>query len=169
MSETPAAEAAVLCVRDCASAVLQSLLAGYGLNLVMLTATATIPGSYWGEREAGLIGADLFVRPDTPIHSALHEAAHYICMDETRRRTLNRDAGGDDAEENAVCYLQILLSDALPECGRQRMWQDMDAWGYSFRLGSARTWFEQDAADAREWLQRRGLLPRSEVRHEQVA
>jgi hypothetical protein len=37
--------------------------------------------------------------------------------------------------------------------------QDMDAWGYTFRLGSARAWFEEDAEDARTWLQQRGLLP----------
>ena len=30
--------------------------------------------------------------------------------------------------------------------------QDMDAWGYSFRLGSTRAWFESDAEDARAWL-----------------
>ena len=35
---------------------------------------------------------------------------------------------------------------------------DMDAWGYSFRLGSARRWFEEDAADASAWLTQRGLL-----------
>jgi hypothetical protein len=29
---------------------------------------------------------------------------------------------------------------------------DMDAWGYSFRLGSTRPWFERDAEDARKWL-----------------
>jgi hypothetical protein len=126
--------------------------------MVLLEADVGIPGSYWGEREAGLIGSDIFVRLDTPMHSLLHEAAHYICMDEQRRRSLNRDAGGDDAEECAVCYLQVLLADALPECGRERMWQDMDAWGYSFRLRSARAWFEQDAEDARHWLDRRGLL-----------
>ncbi len=28
----------------------------------------------------------------------------------------------------------------------------MDAWGYSFRLGSTRAWFEGDAQDARAWL-----------------
>jgi hypothetical protein len=33
-----------------------------------------------------------------------------------------------------------------------RMMQDMDAWGYSFRLGSTRAWYEQDADDARDWL-----------------
>ena len=148
---------AVLCVGDCQAAALHALLAGHGLHLVLLAADAPIPGSYWGEREAGLIGSELFARLDTPIHSVLHEAAHYICMDEQRRRDLHRDAGGDDAEECAVCYLQILLADALPGCGRERMWQDMDAWGYSFRLGSARTWFEQDAQDARQWLERRGL------------
>ena len=36
---------------------------------------------------------------------------------------------------------------------------DMDAWGYSFRLGSTRAWFERDAEDARAWLAERRLLP----------
>jgi hypothetical protein len=35
---------------------------------------------------------------------------------------------------------------------------DMDAWGYSFRLGSTQAWFEGDAADARQWLLRRHLI-----------
>jgi hypothetical protein len=35
----------------------------------------------------------------------------------------------------------------------------MDAWGYSFRLGSTHAWFEHDAADARAWLAARALLP----------
>jgi len=34
----------------------------------------------------------------------------------------------------------------------------MDAWGYSFRLGSTRTWFEGDAADARQWLRDHGVI-----------
>ena len=42
--------------------------------------------------------------------------------------------------------------------GAQRMFEDMDAWGYTFRLGSSRAWFERDAADARDWLRRRGLV-----------
>lgn len=28
----------------------------------------------------------------------------------------------------------------------------MDEWGYNYRLGSTRAWFEQDAEDARNWL-----------------
>jgi len=79
-------------------------------------------------------------------------------MDEARRAGLDRDAGGDDIEEAAVCYLQILLADYLPGVGRDRLMQDMDAWGYSFRLGSSRAWFESDAADARAWLLDRALL-----------
>jgi len=51
-----------------------------------------------------------------------------------------------------VCYLQILLADYLPQVGRTRLWADMDAWGYSFRLGTTQMWFEQDAEDARTWL-----------------
>ncbi|MGA8707807.1 MAG: hypothetical protein WB646_12565 [Steroidobacteraceae bacterium] len=134
------------------------LLAGYGLDLRVLPAEAAIDGSYWGGSEAGLRGNTLFARLDTPLHSILHEAAHYICMSPERRAGLDRDAGGDDAEESAVCYLQLLLADTLPGIGRERQFADMDAWGYSFRLGSSRTWFEQDAEDTRLWLQRHGII-----------
>ena len=36
--------------------------------------------------------------------------------------------------------------------------RDMDAWGYSFRLGSTRAWFEGDAGDALKWLMQERLL-----------
>lgn len=133
-------------------APLLRLLAGYGLSTRLLAPEAAIPGSYWGECEAGLRGDTLYVRPDTPLHSVLHEAAHYICMSAERRAGLDRDAGGDDAEEVAVCYLQVLLSSELPGVGRERQLADMDSWGYSFRLGSAARWFKEDALDARDWL-----------------
>ncbi len=131
---------------------LAALLAPHGLKLVYLEPGAEIPGSYWGEREAGLLGQQLLVRGDTPVHSALHEACHYLCADDARRATLNTDAGGGELEECAVCYLSILLAARLPGFGRDRMLADMDAWGYSFRLGSARRWFEEEADDARQWL-----------------
>jgi hypothetical protein len=75
---------------------------------------------------------------------------------------LDRDAGGDDLEESAVCYLQVLLADELPEVGRKRLWADMDAWGYSFRLGNSRAWFEEDAEDARLWLREHGVIDGSD-------
>lgn len=133
------------------------LLARYGIELVGLARDAAIPGSYWGESEAGLIGNTLNFRADTPLHSVLHEACHFVCMDETRRARLERDAGGDYDEENAVCYLQILLAGEVAGFDRLQMC-DMDAWGYSFRLGSARAWFERDAGDARQWLIAHGIL-----------
>ena len=138
------------------------LLRGYGLEIIEHAEGANLPGSYWGDGEAGLVadeeGVKVHVRPDTPVHSLLHESCHALCMDEVRRKALHTEAGGDDPEENAVCYLQILLADELPAVGSDRLMRDMDAWGYSFRLGSTRAWFEEDAADARHWLVEHGLL-----------
>lgn len=118
----------------------------------------SITGSYWGDSEAGIVGKHVYVREDTPVHSLLHEACHTICMDETRRSGLNRDAGGDDLEEAAVCFLQVLLADEIDGVGRDRLMQDMDTWGYSFRLGSTAAWVARDAEDARAWLQRHSLI-----------
>jgi len=135
-----------------AAAELAALIGRFGMELVWVADDAAIPGSFWGDSEAGLIGNRLLVRRDTPVHSALHEACHYICMDDGRRRQLHTDAAGGYDEENGVCYLQILLAERLPGYGRSRILQEMDSWGYSFRLGSAAAWFEQDAEDARDWL-----------------
>jgi hypothetical protein len=134
-----------------------ALLDRYGLSLALVAPSEMIPGSYWGEAEAGLRGDRLYARLDTPLHSVLHEASHYICMTPERRAGLDRDAGGDDLEESAVCYLQVLLAGALRGVGVERAFADMDAWGYSFRLGSTRAWFEGDADDARAWLRQHGV------------
>ena len=147
----------VLCCLEAGRSELQALLARFGLELEIVPVGSTIPGSYWGASEAGLKSNTVFARADTPLHSVLHEACHYICMTPDRRRDLATDAGGDYDEENAVCYLQILIADKLTGVGRDRMFADMDAWGYTFRLGSARAWFEQDADDARQWLDAKGL------------
>ena len=137
------------------------LLARYGLTLALVAAEEEIPGSYWGDSEAGLRGDSLYARLETPLHSVLHEACHYVCMTPERRAGLDRDAGGDDLEESAVCYLQVLFADELPHVGRERLFTDMDAWGYSFRLGSSRAWFAQDAEDARAWLLQHGIIDSS--------
>lgn len=139
---------------------LQALLGRYGLSIVEVANKDPIPGSFFGEREAGLIGKHLYLRDDTPVHSALHEACHYICMDPVRRASLDTDAEGDYAEENGVCFLQVLLAGHIDKLGRARMLRDMDRWGYSFRLGSAKAWFEQDADDARDWLIDYGIINR---------
>lgn len=137
---------------------LAMLLERYGLDLQLVAPQTVIPGSYWGESEAGLIRGRVFARLDTPVHSVLHETAHSICMSPERRAGLDTNAGGDHPEETAVCYLQVLLADALAAFGRERMLHDMDAWGYTFRLGSAAAWFDRDADDARIWLVEHGIL-----------
>jgi hypothetical protein len=148
----------VLHLADVDRTAVTRLLAHYQLDLRLVAPNDAIPASYWGDSEAGLAGSTLYARLDTPLHSILHEAAHYICMSPERRAGLDRDAGGDDAEESAVCYLQLLLADALAGIGAPRLCVDMDQWGYSFRLGSAAAWYGRDSADSRAWLAERGIV-----------
>jgi len=135
-----------------------ALLARYGLQLVRVADGAAIPGSYWGESEAGLIGERVHARVDTPVHSLLHEAAHLIVLPPERRAAVHTDATDSIEEEDAVCVLQALLGDALPGVGRERVLADMDAWGYTFRLGSAKAYVEHDAEAAWQWLVERDLV-----------
>lgn len=148
----------VLRVADLGPLAIEALLGKYGLDLEVQSPQDEITGSFWGDCEAGVAGHTVFVRADTPVHSVLHETCHIICMSADRRAELETDAGGDDLEEAAVCYLQLLLADELTGVGRDRLMTDMDAWGYSFRLGSTRSWFEEDADDARDWLTGHGLI-----------
>ena len=134
-----------------------ALLARHGLALRRVPAGEPIPGSFWGDEEAGIIGTTVYARDDTPVHSLLHEACHLLVLPAERRSQVHTDATDSVEEEDATCYLQILLAEALPGVGRARLMTDMDAWGYSFRLGSTRAWFEQDAAEALAFLKTRNL------------
>lgn len=151
---------AVLALADIGFDEPRALLASFGLELVEVAAGEPIPGSYWGECEAGLIGTRVHARADTPVHSLLHEACHLLVMPPERRAQVHTDATDSVPEEDATCCLQILLADRLAGVGRERLMADMDAWGYSFRLGSTRAWFENDAEDARAFLAERGLPAR---------
>lgn len=142
---------------------LEKLLLPYQLDIKWVDSHSDIPGSFWGESEAGLIENKLYIQDITPVHSALHEACHYICMDNIRRSQLDTNAGGDYDEENAVCYLQLLLSDFLDGYNLQQHFSDMDNWGYSFRLGSAQRWFSEDAEDAKQWLIDKKLINTQEI------
>lgn len=152
---TTGAEADVLRIAQIDRTRLARLLAGFGLELIHVPDGAAIPGSYWGAPEAGVIAHRVYVRGDTPVHSALHEACHLIVLPPERRARVHTDATDSVAEEDATCYLQILLAGRLPDVGSARLMADMDAWGYTFRLGSAQAWFERDAEDARRWLEDR--------------
>ncbi|WP_411850261.1 hypothetical protein ACLB90_15280 [Stenotrophomonas sp. LGBM10] len=153
------AEPQVTCVGDIHFEDAAALLAAHTLRLHRVEAGAPIPGSYWGEPEAGIIGSDVYVRDDTPVHSMLHEACHLIVLPPERRALVHTDATDSVPEEDATCYLQIVLAAQLPGVGSNRLMADMDAWGYTYRLGSTKAWFEQDAEDAKAWLVERGLLP----------
>lgn len=155
----PTAEPQVTRVGDIRFDDALALLATHDLHLHRVADGAPIPGSYWGEPEAGIIGSDVYVRDDTPVHSMLHEACHLIVLPPERRALVHTDATDSVPEEDATCYLQIVLAGRLPGVGSDRLMLDMDAWGYTYRLESTKAWFEQDAEDAKAWLVERGLLP----------
>jgi len=148
----------VLRLADIQEAAARALLARYGLGLQRVPDGQPIPGSFWGDEEAGIIGSMVYARGDTPVHSLLHEAGHLIVLPPERRAQVHTDATDSIAEEDATCYLQIVLADELPGVGRARLMADMDAWGYSFRLGSTAAWFAGDAENARQWLVEHSLL-----------
>ena len=147
----------MLTLADINPADVAALLARHELQLQLVPDGEAIPGSYWGECEAGLIGTTVYARSDTPVHSLLHEAAHLIVLPPERRAQVHTDATDSVEEEDAVCVLQALLGDEIPGVGRDRILADMDEWGYTFRLGSARAYFEHDADAAWQWLIARGL------------
>jgi hypothetical protein len=155
--------APVIRLRDINIEHARQLLGCFSLELTEIQDGLSIPGSYWGECEAGIIGSMVYVRQDTPIHSLLHEACHLIVLPNEQRSSVHTDATDSIAEEDATCYLQLLLAEFIQGFGFARACQDMDTWGYSFRLGSARAWFEQDAEDAYAFLCQRGLLPLPEI------
>lgn len=138
--------------QDLTQESVQVFLSRYGLTLQYVKENNEIPYSYWGSPEAGRLVEQVFIRADTPIHSLLHETCHYICMHPEQRKLKIIDAKGSTMEENACCYLQILLANKLLGYNREQLMQDMDAWGYSFRLGSARSWFSRDAEEVKDWL-----------------
>ena len=148
----------VLTMADIAFDDAAALLHRYGLALHRVADGESVPGSYWGDSEAGIIGTDVYARGDTPVHSLLHEAGHLIVLPPERRAHVHTDATDSVPEEDAVCVLQGLLGDALPGVCRERICADMDAWGYTFRLGSAQAYVERDAEDAWCWLQAHGLI-----------
>jgi len=98
---------------------LRDLLEPFGLQIQIVPAEQAIPGSHWGDDEAGLIGSRLYARTDTPVHSILHESGHWLLMEPERRLKLHTDAGGirlgsarrwfeEDAEDARLALLERL-------------------------------------------------------------
>ncbi|MEL7537215.1 MAG: hypothetical protein AAFZ58_01710 [Pseudomonadota bacterium] len=136
-------------VADLDRDALERFAVGFGFELRVVADDVAIPGSYWGAPEAGLEGNAVIVQHATPIHSLLHETSHWLMCTPERRAQLFVDAGGTDAEEEAVCALQLELAGRLPAYSGDECLADMDAWGYSFRQGHAAAWLREDGPLAR--------------------
>jgi hypothetical protein len=139
-------------LKNIQTAVLRPFFDRYQLNLKVVDIRDDIPYSFWGAPEAGRYQSTLYAREDTPIHSLLHEACHFICMPPKQRSIDSHDAGGSALIENACCFLQLVLSDHIPNFNKAIHMDDMNTWGYNFRLGSAARWFYADSDDASQWL-----------------
>ena len=63
----------VICCSQLKPDEIQLLLSRYDLQQQLIDLNQTIPGSFWGESEAGIIQQTIYFRPDTPAHSLLHE------------------------------------------------------------------------------------------------
>lgn len=137
---------------------LRPLFDHYQLNLKEVDINNDIPYSFWGAPEAGRFQSTLYAREDTPIHSLLHEACHFICMSPQQRHADSHDAGGSALIENACCFLQLVLSDHIPNFNLAIHMHDMNTWGYNFRLGSVARWFYADSDDASQWLIRQKII-----------
>ena len=105
-----------------------------------------------------MIGARVYARLDTPVHSVLHESAHFICMTPERRAGLTPMRAATMGKRTPCATCRSCWPDRLPNVGQDRICRDMDDWGYSFRLGSAAKWFAEDAEDTRRWLIGHGLI-----------
>lgn len=150
------------CLNTIPDQTIYPLLSRYQLKVLRVPGDSTIPYSFWGDPEAGRWHSTLYVRADTPLHSLLHESAHYVCMSNQQRMVDSIDAKGSALEEAACCYLQLVWSDYIDGFNRQLHMQDMDQWGYNFRLGSTARWFKQDSEDARQWLIRHKIIARND-------
>lgn len=122
-------------IRDLSNGSVARLIQRYGLDLETVPAGEAITGSYWGEPEAGIVGNTIYVRGDTPVHSVLHEASHVICMSPDRRASLDRDAGGDDLEECAVCFFADRTRKRATRCRRETTHAGYGRLGLQFSTG----------------------------------
>lgn len=145
-------------LKNIQSDAMRPLFDRYQLQLHEVSSNNEIPYSFWGTPEAGRQQSILYARADTPIHSLLHEACHFICMPPSLRHQPSIDAGGTAEEEDACCYLQLILSDYVPGFNQHIHLHDMNIWGYNFRLGSSARWFYADSDDARDWLIRHNII-----------
>ena len=94
-------------MQEMVPSALTEFLGRFGIELTWLGKGTAINGSFWGAPEAGIVGTRVYVRPDTPVHSFLHEVSHIVCMPADVREVHTGDAKSDDLEESAVCFLQI--------------------------------------------------------------
>ena len=153
------------CLRDIGFDDVAALLARYGLAARARRRRRADPRQLLGRTRSRPDRPRVHARDDTPVHSLLHEAAHLIVLPPERaRRAYRRHRFGRGRRRRLRA---AVAARRRPARRRPRaLMADMDAWGYTFRLGSARAYFERDAEDAGPGCSARGLVvcrPKSAV------
>ena len=132
------------------------------------TLTTDVAGTLDQINRAAAVGADI-VRVSTPDQestAALRQIVRESPVPIVADIHFHYKRAIEAAEAGAAC-LRInpgnigsaeRVREVLPGAGRDRILADMDAWGYSFRLGSARAYVERDAESAWQWLSEHGLV-----------
>ncbi len=131
----------------------------YGARLERVPAGAAIPGSYWGDTEAGLdrqhrVRARRHARAFVPARAlSLHlhgRRAPCRARDRRRRHATTRSAA------SATC--RCCSPSGSTASAQRAACATWTRGATRFREGSARAWFDGDGAHARAWLLDHGLV-----------
>ena len=99
-----------------------ALLRPYGLAVRTVPSAGSIPGSYWGESEAGIRGTRLHIRADTPLHFSAFSPRHRMrnlprtpteTLELARRIALDQGARVEDVADPDDGRIRLIDADGI--------------------------------------------------------